>query len=558
MPETDVVVVGAGAGGLAAAWRLTTRGMSVTLLEAGKRFRPERDYPQTAPDFELRPFPYDPVSDERGAPRYGFGPEQEIDAAWDGYRSFDLVGGRQRGNRRLYVQYAHVRGVGGSTLRFQGEAHRYHPDSFRMAMLFGRGCDWPLSARDLEPYYDLAERRMGVSGPDANRFRLRTTPPPFPAHRLSYASARLAKAFTAVGLTLVPNSLAILSDSFEGRPPCNYCNSCSEGCPIGDKGSADVTFLPQALRSGRLALRTGCAATRVEVDGRGRATGVVFAEGEGKLERVEARFVVLAGGAVETPRLLLLSTSKLFPHGLANGSGQVGRNLTETLLWQSTALLPERVDSHRGVPIDGVAWDESVPGLRGSGAVGGFRISTAHGASGLRGPSAYAARLVPGFGRAHQTRMAELFGRAVGILGIGDWLPNEGTLVDLDPSLTDARGLPLARITSRLGENERRLLREMADRGRALLSAAGAGALEEFSSLDRFLTAHVLGTCGMGKSAANSVCGADGFSHEVPNLAFADGSLVPSSGSGDSPSLTITALALRTADRLLERASRGD
>ncbi len=557
MPETDVVVVGAGAGGLAAAWRLTARGMRVTLLEAGRRYRPERDYPQTSADFEAREFPFDPVSDERGKPRFGFGPAQEIRESWDGYRSHDLVTGRQAGNRRLYLQYAHVRGVGGSTLRFQAEAHRYHPDSLRLATLMGAGVDWPISSRELEPYYDLAERRMGVAAPAEIRFRPRSSPPPFPAHRLSYASARLAKAFSAVGLTLIPNSLAILPESFEGRPPCNYCNSCTEGCPIGDKGSADVTFLPEALRTGRLDLRSGSPATQVEVDGMGRASGVVFADENGTLQRVRARFVVLAGGAVETPRLLLLSKSKLFPQGLANGSGQVGRNLTETLLWQSTALLPERVGSFRGVPIDGTAWDESVPSVRRSGAVGGFRLSTAHGASGLRGPAAYAGRLVPGFGLEHQERMAKVFGSAVGIIGIGDWLPNAGTLVDLDPSLTDARGLPVARITSTLGENERLLLREIADRGRALLSAAGAVMLEESSSLDRFLTAHVLGTCRMGKSPADSVSGAEGFSHEVPNLAFADGSLVPSSGSGDSPSLTITALALRTGDQLLERAARG-
>ena len=359
------------------------------------------------------------------------------------------------------------------------------------------------------------------------RCRPRANAPPFPAHRLSYASTRLSKAFSAVGLTLVPNSLAILSEPFEGRPACNYCNSCTEGCPIGDKGSADVTFLPEALRTGRLELRTESAATRIEVDGKGRASGVVFMDREGTLQRLEARFVVLAGGAVETPRLLLLSRSRLFPQGLANGSGQVGLNLTETLLWQSTALLPERVDSHRGVPIDGTAWDESVPSLRRSGAVGGFRLSTAHGAAGLRGPAAYAGRLVPGFGLEHQNRMAEVFGRAVGLLGIGDWLPNPGTLVDLDPSLTDAQGLPVARITSRLGENEKRLLREMVERGRALLSAAGAETLEEYSSLDRFLTAHVLGTCRMGTGPADSVSGADGFCHEIPNLAFADGSLVP-------------------------------
>jgi len=239
---------------------------------------------------------------------------------------------------------------------------------------------------------------------------------------------------------------------------------------------------------------------------------------------------------------------------LSNGSGQVGEHLTESLFWASVALLPERVDSHRGVPIDGTAWNFAVPAQRAGSCVGGFRLSAAHGAAGLRGPVAYAERLVPGFGVAHQRRLAAVFGHAVALLALGDWLPNPQTRVDLDPSLKDSAGLPLARITSHLGDNERRLLRPMADTTRAVWTAAGAEIVEETSAVDLFSTAHVLGTCRMGADPAGSVADADGFSHEVPNLAFADGSLVPSSGSGDSPMLTITALALRTADRLLARA----
>jgi choline dehydrogenase-like flavoprotein len=132
------------------------------------------------------------------------------------------------------------------------------------------------------------------------------------------------------------------------------------------------------------------------------------------------------------------------------------------------------------------------------------------------------------------------------------------TKVDLDPSLRDPLGLPLARITSFLGENERNLLREMATTVRAVLEAARAvETAEETSSLDLFNTAHTLGTCRMGSDPATSVADPDGFCHGVPNLAIADGSLLPSSGSGDSPSLTIQALAIRTADKLLARAEGG-
>lgn len=553
--EPDVVIVGAGAGGLAAAWRLTTQGMRVTVLEAGREYVPSRDYPQTSSDFELRAFPYDPVNDDAGRARYSFGAAQSIEAEWASYRSRNAAQGRfAPGTTRAYIEYAHVRGVGGSTLHFQGEAHRYHPRSLQMQSLFGGDADWPIEYAELERYYDLAEERIGVAAPFPNRWRPRAMAPRLPAHRLSYASTCLAPAFAQVGGTLIPNSLAILSDVYDGRPPCNYCNSCTEGCPLGDKGSADVTFLPAAMATGRLDLRSDVQAVQVEVDARGRAAAVVCRDAQGTTSRVRARFVVLAAGAVETPRLLLVSTSRAFPDGLANGSGQVGEHLTESLFWFSVGLLPERVDSYRGVPIDAIAWDFAVPTASPHGWIGGFRISTAHGAAQLRGPATYAERLIPGFGVAHQRRVAEVFGHGVALLAVGEWQPNPQTKVDLDPGRRDGSGLPVARITSFLGVNERRLLRDMADTTRAILAAAGAEIVEETSALDLFAATHVLGTCRMGHDPHRAVADADGFSHEVPNLAFADGSVVPSSGSGDSPMLTISALALRTADRLLARA----
>ena len=557
MADADVVIVGAGAGGLAAAWRLTAAGMRVVLIEAGRAYRPEVDYPQDQDDFELHDLPFDPVNDERGKPRYAFGPQQEVGPEWDDLRSRNTGQGRfVEGDHREYQVYSHVRGVGGSTLHFQGEAHRFHPDSLRMRTLFGAGADWPLAWEELDRYYTIAEERIGVAAPP-NPLRPRGTGTALPAHPLSYASRQLAHGFTSVGATLLPNSLAILSRPYDRRPPCNYCNSCTQGCPIGDKGSADVTFLPAAQATGRLDLRTGAQAVEIEVGRDGRPAAVVCEDRKGARSRIPARFVVLAAGAIETPRLLLNSRSRLHPDGVGNAHGQVGRNLTESLFWTSVALLPARVDSFRGIPIDGSAWEFAVP-HRGNGWVGGFRLATAHGATDLRGPAAYAERLVPGFGRAHAQRMRETFGHAVGLFVAGEWLPNERTFVDLDRWQRDSDGVPLARITSMLGDNERNLLRSMAGTARSILSATtGAEIVEQTSTLDLFVASHVLGTCRVGAEPASSVADAEGFCHGVPNLAFADGSALPSSGCGDSPFLTITAMALRTADRLVERARHG-
>ena len=552
--EPDVVVVGAGAGGLALAWRLVTEGLTVTLLEAGGSYQPHRDYPQRDPDFELRAFPYDARRDVDGKPRYSFGTAQAIDPALAGYRSRDPQRGRSTDAKRRYVAYSHVQGVGGSTLHFQAEAHRLHPDALQLESRVGVGHDWPFAYAELERYYDIAEAQIGIAAPFPNPWRPQAQTPQLPAHPLSYASRRLRRPFAAVGAKLLPNSLAILSRPFRGRRRCNYCNSCTAGCPIGDKGSADVTFLPPALATRRLDLRTECRTLRVETDGQGRAAAIVYADRLGKRQRIAAPYVVLAAGAIETPRLLLLSESNRFPRGLANGSGQVGRNFCESLSWISVGLHPDRLDSFRGVPMDGSAWDFSVPGTSKGGPTG-FRLATAHGAAGLRGPLTYASHLLPGYGLEHQRAMARWFGHGIAIAALGEWLPNAQTLVDLDPDERDRFDQPLARIQSFLGPHEKELLVRMADTVRGIWSAIpGAQVLIEHSTLDHFEATHVAGTCAMGADPQRTVVDEEGFCHEVPNLALADGSILPSQGGGDSPFLTISALAIRTADRLLRRA----
>jgi choline dehydrogenase-like flavoprotein len=557
MANPDVVVVGAGAGGLAAAWRLAAGGARVVLLEAGRHYEPQDHWPHDRGDFELHPFPYDPVADEDGRPRYGFGPEQAVGPEWDGLRSWNAGQGRfAPGDRRRYLEYGHVRGVGGSTLRYQGEAHRLHPDAFRMRSRHGVGADWPLSAADLAPYYDVAEERMGVAGPAENPWRPRTQSPQMEPHPLSYASRTLEPGFTAVGAHLLANDLAINSRWYDRRPPCNYCNACSFGCPIGDKASADVVFLPHALATGRLDLRPGCEAVELEVDDRGHPVAVIYATAGHELDRIGAPAFVLAAGAVETPRLLLASSSSHHPSGLGNANGQIGRNLTENLFWYSVGLMPEPVHAYGGVPIDGSCWDFSVAPPSGDWS-GGFRLAPAHGALGLRGPATVAQRFAAGFGVEHQRRTIEIFNHGVGLLAVGEWLPNPQTYVDLDPSLRDRLGRPVARISSALGEPERELLPIMARTVREILGAAGVGEMvEETSSIDIFAATHTLGTCRMGDDSRESVTDDLGFCHDVPNLAIADGSVLPSSGSGDSPCLTITAAAIRTADALLDR--RGD
>ncbi len=539
----DVVIVGAGAGGAAAAFGLCEQGLSVLLLDAGPRFDPVTDYPLDAPGWERRGFPAPKGS--RATIRYGDLGDLGDD---DGLASFNAVAGRLGDARKRIVGagYSHVMGVGGSTLHYTGEAHRMHPDALRLNTLTGMGTDWPLDYAALEPFYTRVEHLIGVAGPEDTGARWRSAPYPLPPHPLGPAALRLVQAGAAHGLTFQPNARAALSEPYEGRPACNYCAQCQRGCPLGDKGSADVTFLPKAQATGRLTLIADAPVVALHTGANGRIVALDYIH-DGARTRQETPVLVLAGGAVQTPRLLLAQRDADHPQGLANGSGQVGRNFMETLVWAATGLVPGLTGSHLGLPADAVAWDFNAPGAV-PGAAGGVRFTQAVQEMALTGPVSYGTRLIDGFGAPFKARLRQAFGSALSVSAIAEVIPDARSRITLHGTETDAHGLPLPVIQSVLTDNSLTLLRFMAAKGRTLLQSAGVGSvLEQATSWDMFGATHVFGTARMGHDAAQSVVNDTGRCHDHANLWIADASVFPSSGGGESPSLTIQALALRTA-----------
>jgi choline dehydrogenase-like flavoprotein len=554
MSEPEIVVIGSGAGGAACAWRLAERGIDVLVLEAGPAYDPSGDYRLDRPAWEQQGFPEKVPT----AGRQTVAPLQPLAEAWKHLRSWRRgTGNLIAGDRRDNEGYQHVVGLGGSTLRFTGEAQRLHPRAMAMKRDFGVAADWPIDYATLEPYYDLAERVIGVAGPGADRHRPRSAPHPLPAHPLSYGSQRLAQGCAKIGLSFTANHRAALSQPYDGRPACNYCGNCNRGCPRLDKGSADVTFIAKARALGRLTVRTETRVLRILAGSDDRIAGVEVAAG-GRTERIAARIVVLACGAVESPRLLLVSSGEFAPHGLANESGEVGRNLMETVAWNASALLAEPLGSHRGLPADGICWDFNAPDAI-PGVIGGCRFTNGTAEAGLVGPIAYATRVVGGWGKEHKAAMRGSFGRALAVGALGESLPNPGTFIDLDPEQRDADGIPLARIHGHLDEMTLRRLSFMAGTARDILKAAGAGeTFEEYGTYDIFSPTHVSGTCRMGVDPARSVVDDTCRSHRWRNLYVADASVFPSMGGGEGPALTISALALRCADAIADRAKRGE
>ncbi len=548
----DVVVVGSGAGGAAAAWRLCQQGLNVLLLEAGPRFDPVRDYKLSQSDWERHLFPELPGS----RARVSIGGLDVLAEQERELRSWNRATGPMvRGHARQAMGpgYWHVQGVGGSTLHFVGESHRLHPESMKLHTQHGVGCDWPIDYSDLEPYYSLCEKVIGVAGPPEQGARWRSSPFPLSAHPLSPPAKRLLEAGQRLGMHWEANSRAALSAPYDGRPACNYCGNCSRGCPIGDKGSADVTFIRQALASGRLTIKSGCTVVRLRAGAPGRIESLDYVD-KSVTRRIETPLLVLAGGAVQTPRLLLSSHNNKHPQGLANSSGQVGRNLMETLFWSSAGMVPDLSNSHMGLPADAICWDfngpSDIPNV-----AGGCRFNSNTQEIGFTGPMAYASRVVSGFGASLKAGVRNSFGRVLSVGATGEFLPNERTFVDLDPHQKDQFGVPLPRLHSHLGEQDVQRLRFMAAQSRKLIQEAGALELvEELSAWDLFSATHVFGTCRMGIDADTSVVDAHGRSHDHPNLFIADASVFPSTGGGEAPSLTIHALAVRAADTIVHGA----
>jgi choline dehydrogenase-like flavoprotein len=546
MKQYDVVIIGAGAGGATCAWTLCDAGVNVLLLEAGPVYDPSKDYRLNLPQWEKTQFP-DKKPDHDF---YTFAPMQTLEKQYDHLRSRNHITGLYNpSDKRKAFLYHHVSGVGGSTLHFTGEAHRMNPASMRMYSRFQVGADWPINYQTLEPYYKQAEKIIGVAGSNGDTSRPRSAPYPLPAHPLSYASQKISMGMRKIGLSAIENSRAALSQPYDGRPECNYCANCNRGCPRTDKGSVDVTFIHKALATGKLELQPESTVLSITAESNDKVKHVVFKNASG-LQTINSRVIVIATGAIQTPRLLLLSANQHSPDGLANESGQVGQNFMETLSWISSGLYPENIGSQRGLPADLISWDYNLPDAI-PGVIGGCRFGSTVSEANLLGPINYATRVIPGWGKQHKYQMLKNYGNVISVGAMGEHLNNRKSFINLHSHQKDSLGLSKAVIHSHLTKQDIKRLDFMANKTREILKSTGVETFfEEYSTYDFFNSTHVFGTCRMGTDKDNSVVNEYGQSHRWKNLFITDASIFPSTGGGEAPSLTIEALAIRTGKRI--------
>jgi len=529
MPDAvDVCIVGCGAGGGVLARELAERKLSVLVLDAGPWVRRE-DIPTSRFDWELHLEDFHP-SDER-RDRITLAPDSD---------PFSI---------------ARFKGIGGSTMRWEGFSTRMHPGDLRRKTICGVAADWPLEYAELEPHYDRVEKILGVAGTLDSRFDPPRGPYPNPPIEFSCAVQRVKAGCDELGLNTAHAPMAILTRPTETRMPCNSCGACWCGCFMGALSNMGQTYVPLAQKAGA-EIRAGCAVARIVMERSGkRARGVEYFDAKGELRMQPARAVAVCGNGVETPRLLLLSATADHPDGLANSSGLVGRYFSGHTLVKAYGFFEQRVDAYRGPNIGGMVQDFYDHDDRRS-FVGGYLIALRNGEGGPLGFHNRWVRPKGLFGAALVREMNERFGHSVNISAYGETLPREKNRVSLDPEVTDTFGLPVPRIRSVLAGNERRMQAHMGHMLHSILDAAGAEDIA-VEAYDPIMGTHLLGTCRMGENPKTSVTDPFGRAHDVTNLFIADGSLFPC-GTPANPTLTIQALATRVALRMVERFERGE
>jgi choline dehydrogenase-like flavoprotein len=594
-PETtldkyDVIVVGSGAAGGQSAYTLTMEGARVLMLEAGRNYDPRSETPmfQTPDQAPLR---------GAGTPQKPFGYfDATIDGGWsvpgEPYTNASDEKGRQ-------FKWWRARMLGGRTNHWGRIALRNGPYDFKPRSRDGLGFDWPISYDDVAPYYDRVEMLIGVYGTNEGLENTPNSPEgvllPPPKARIGELLAR--QRGRGIGIPVIPAHRAVLSraldyktlpaklhpgnaraqrvlaEDMQNRAACFWATACGRGCAIRANYQSTTVHIPPALATGNLYILAGAMAREVTVDASGKATGITYVDKKtGQEHHVSARVVVLAASACETVRILLNSKSAAFPDGLANSSGLVGKNIMDTVgaSWGGHIPLLEDLPPHNE---DGAGGDhvytpwwlykEQLAGKLGFAR--GYHVEFT---TGKQMPQGYSTFSEDHGGKTlYGPRLKEdarrNYGSYVAFTGRGEMIPNKDSFCEIDPSVVDKWGIPVLRFNWKWSEHETRQVAHMQRTFADWVSAMGCTstkapdkdgrrAIEPGGSI-----IHEVGGTIMGSDRKSSVTNSWSQTWDVKNIFVADGGVF-ASNADKNPTLTIMALAWRTADRILDEMRRGN
>jgi len=555
----DVCIIGSGAAGGTAAKILTEGGLNVVMLEAGPPIVPARD-------FKEHMWPYDlPHRGEGVGGKHREGIESVDDEFLAPNGAWNIAGEPYTTAPGTTFNWFRSRIVGGRTNHWGRIALRFAPVDFKPRSHDGMGDDWPITYQDLAPYYDKVESYIGVFGTKENVPSAPDgvfLPPPQPR----CTEVFIKRACDKIGVTCIPSRLAIITRPHNGRPACHYCGQCGRGCIPASNFSSSQVMIPPAQKTGRLTMITEAMARELIVGKSGKVEAVSYIDKKTRTEQqVRARAVVLGASACESARLLLNSRSPLFPDGLANGSGVVGRYLTDSVGSNGAGYFPQlsKIPPHNHDGVGGMhlympwwKYDRKNQFLR------GYHIEFGGG------------RFMPsvaefddvcdqfeGYGASLKKACRDNYGTVIGFAGRGEMIPNPDCYCEIDPDMVDEWGIPVLRFHWKWSDNELAMAEDMQSTFREIVHAAGGTYLEPRPGENYISNGgdiiHELGVVRMGSDARKSALNAYCQAHEVKNLFVTDAACFVSNAD-KNPTLTIMALSWRASEYLLNQAKKGN
>lgn len=559
----DVVVVGSGAGGGTAAHVLTAKGIQVALLEAGPMLDPTKEFKEhkMPADYAHR------GAEDGGAYYFGKGKPFGFMSTTSG--GWELEGEPYTVGEGSQFSWFRSRIVGGRTNHYGRMSFRFSEMDFKAYSKDGLGFDWPISYADIAPYYDRAEKFIGVTGsregiPSAPDGIFQTPPAP-KVHELL-----IKKSCEKLGIPCIPNRRAVIHENLNGRAACHYCGQCGRGCLTASAYSSSQVQVFPAMKTGKLKLFTDAMVREVTTDGSGKANGVIYIDKKTRTEkRIRARVVILAASACESARILLNSKTKDFPNGVANSSGLVGRYLMDTVGFGLSGYVPALEGMpHYDTDGNGGAhlympwwlWDkhDKLDFPR------GYHIEIG-GGYGMPGVGSYhgAARRY-GYGADMKKKIRDSYGCSIGFAGRGEMIPNIHSYCEIDPNVVDRWGIPVLRFHFKWTDYEWKQARHMEKTFAQIIEGMG-GRVTGLSAAQRESQGisvpgtiiHEVGATRMSADGKTGVLNGYTQAHDVKNLFVMDGGSFVSNPD-KNPTLTINALAWRGCDYLAEEMRKGN
>jgi choline dehydrogenase-like flavoprotein len=554
----DAVVVGSGASGGWVAKQLTEAGLRVAVLEAGRKLDPAVDYTEHKQPYDM-PFHGRRLGTQASQDRQPIQTQCYQCDEYTNHLFIDDVDNPYTTPKDRPFVWIRGRHVGGKSITWGRQTYRLSDFDLKAASRDGWDTDWPLSYADLVPYYDRVERFVGVSGQAENLPQL-PDGQFLPPMNLTCGEQLLKTAVKQkFGRTLTIGRVAILTQDLNGRPKCHYCGPCSRGCTTGSYYSSPASTLPAAAKTGRVTVIPNAVVSHITVDpNTGKARGVHYVDRLTRNQReVTGKIVILCASTLESTRIMLNSRSATYPNGIANSSGVLGHYLMDHVMGGGAdgtlPMLKNQPDS-RGNRPNGIyvarfrnITDKHPDFIRGYGFQGWSNsVKWGHAFS------------MPGFGPTFKQTVKETRPWTISLIGFGECLPRFENFCELDKEKKDAWGIPVLHISAAFGDNERKMVQDMANTAAEMLQAAGAEHVSSHAEISTpGLGIHEVGTARMGLDAKKSVLTPYQQAHDVKNLFVMDGSAYPASAC-QNPTITILALAARSCDWLVEeyKASR--